>query len=467
MVGAAAAPAKPSASHLNVLFIAADDLNVSLGCYGHPLVKSPNIDRLAARGVRFDRAYCQYPLCNPSRSSLLSGLRPDTTRIYDNGTRVREVFPDIVTLPQMFKNNGYFSGRVGKMYHYGVPGQIGTSGLDDAPSWDEVVNPRGRDRDDEADIINFTPTRGLGSALCWLEAKGEDAEQTDGKVAAEAIRLLEAHKDKPFFLGVGFYRPHVPDIATKKYFGLYPLEQVTLPVEPPEHIANIPPIALTTKPLNYGLEPEKLRLFKRAYFASVSFVDAQIGKVLDALDQLGLAENTIVVFWGDHGWSLGEHGQWQKQLLFEEVARVPLIIALPKASVTGVSPRPVEFVDVYPTLADLCGLKGPVNLEGKSLRPLLENPKAHWIKPAITQQVRREDGHPVMGYSVRTERWRYTEWDGGAAGAELYDHNADPHEWQNLAKDPKYAKTVTDLKKLLPKTRPAEIPSPKGKKRKK
>src|SRR5437867_8910344 len=265
----------------NVLFIAVDDLNVSLGCYGHPLVKSPNMDRLAARGVRFDRAYCQYALCNPSRSSLLSGLRPDTTRIYNNSTPIRSVFPDIVTLPQLFKNRGYYSARVGKIYHYGVPGQIGTSGLDDPPSWNEFINPRGRDRDDEADVINFTPSRQLGAALCWMEAKGADEDQTDGKVAAAAIRLLEEHKDKPFFIAAGFYRPHVPDVATKKYFELYPLEKVLLPQEPPDHIANIPPIALTTKPLNYGLDELKLRTFKRAYFASISFVDAQIGKVLD------------------------------------------------------------------------------------------------------------------------------------------------------------------------------------------
>ena len=471
LLGICCAPAlaaeRSAASRYNVLFIAIDDLNVSLGCYEHPLVKSPNIDRLAARGVRFDRAYCQYPLCNPTRCSLLSGLRPDTSRIYDNATPIRKPFPDIVTLPQMFKNQGYFSARVGKIYHYGVPGQIGTSGMDDPPSWNQFVNPRGRDKDDEADVINFTPDRGLGSSLSWMEANGADGEQTDGKVAAEAIRLLEERGDKPLFLAVGFYRPHVPDIATKPYFDMYPLEKVTLPKEPPGHIANIPPAALTTRPLNYGLPEEKLRLFKRAYLASVSFVDAQVGKVLDALERLKLADNTIVVLWGDHGWSLGEHGQWQKRLLFEEVARVPFIIALPKARVTGVSPRTVEFVDIYPTLADLCGLTPPLNLEGRSLRPLLENPKAHWTKPAITQVVRNEGGRHYMGYSVRTERWRYSEWNGGAAGAELYDHEADPHEYQNLAKDPKYASQVAELKALLPKAKATDLSARAGKKKKK
>jgi iduronate 2-sulfatase len=463
---AAPKPAPPL-PRLNVLLIAIDDLNVSLGCYDHPLVKSPNIDTLAARGVRFEHAYCQYPLCNPSRSSLLSGLRPDTSRIYDNGIPIRKVFPDIVTLPQLFMTNGYFSGRIGKIYHYGVPGQIGTSGLDDAPSWREFVNPKGRDRDDQADVINFTPDRQLGAALCWMEAKGTDEEQTDGKVAAETIRMLEAHKDKPFFIAAGFYRPHVPDIATAKYFDLYPLEKITLPREPPEHIKDIPPVALTTKPLNYGIEEEKLRRFKRAYFASISFVDAQVGKVLDALDRLKLADNTIVVLFGDHGWCLGEHGQWQKQLLFEESARVPLVVALPKTGVIGTSPRTVELVDIYPTLADYCGLRPMGTLEGRTLRPLLDNPKARWAIPAVTQQVRNDGGNRIMGYSLRNERWRYTEWDGGKAGAELYDHFEDPHEWHNLAKDPKYGKVVSDLKRQLPLTRPVEIPAPTGGKKKK
>ncbi|MGI8964934.1 MAG: sulfatase-like hydrolase/transferase, partial [Limisphaerales bacterium] len=199
---------KKEPSQFNVLFIAVDDLNTSLGCYAHPLVKSPNMDRLAARGIKFDRAYCQYALCNPSRSSLLSGLRPNTTKIFNNSLPIRKVFPDIVTLPQLFKNNGYFSARVGKIYHYGVPGDIGTSGLDDAPSWNQFINPRGHERDVEADVINFTPDRGLGASLSWLEMKGADEDQTDGKVAEETIRLLEEHKEKPFFIAAGFYRPH-------------------------------------------------------------------------------------------------------------------------------------------------------------------------------------------------------------------------------------------------------------------
>jgi len=438
-----------AAQKTNVLFIAIDDCNVSLGCYGHPLVKSPNLDRLAKKGVRFERAYCQYPLCNPSRSSLLSGLRPDTSKIYGNGIPIRKNFPDIVTLPQLFKNNGYYSARVGKIYHYGVPDQIGTSGLDDPPSWNEFVNPRGLDKDKEADIINFTPNiKNIGAALTWMQIDGTDEEETDGKVATETIRILRERKDQPFFMATGFYRPHVPDIATKKYFDLYKLEDIDLPLGPPEHFANIPPIAMTVKPVNYGLSDDKLRLFKRAYFASISFVDAQIGRVLDELDRLHLSDHTIVVAWGDHGWLLGEHGQWQKMCLFDESVHVPLIIYVPGAKGNGhSSPRTVELVDLYPTLADLCGLQPPSNLEGASLRPLLAKPgDSSWKSPAYTQVTRAKGG---MGRSVRTERWRYIEWDKGASGVELYDHDHDPHEWHNLAHDPKYAATVGQMQTLL------------------
>jgi iduronate 2-sulfatase len=444
--------AKEPPARLNVLFIAIDDLTCALGCYGHPEVSSPNLDKFATDSVRFERAYCQFPLCNPSRSSLLSGMRPDKTRIFGNGVRIRERYPDIVTLPQLFKNNGYFSGRVGKIFHYGVPDMIGTSGRDDPPSWDQVVNPRGRDKDDEKDVINVTSwLHNIGAALTWMEAKGTDEEQTDGKVAAATIKMLEAHKDGPFFIACGFYRPHVPDIATKPYFDMYPLDKVTLPDEPSNHIAGIPPIALTVKPLNYGLEPIKLRTFKRAYTAATSFVDAQFGKVMDAVERLGLEDNTVIVVWSDHGWNLGEHGQWQKMLLFEESAHVMLMIRLPHAKTNGKTcPRTVELVDLYPTLADLCGLKPPPWLDGKSLRALLRNPEASWKRPAFTQ-VTRKGG--IMGRSIRTEQWRYTEWADGAKGKELYDQDADPHEYHNLANDPKYAKVAAKLSAQLPKAK--------------
>lgn len=435
---------------MNVLFIAVDDMNTALGCYGHPLVKSPNMDRLAKRGVRFDRAYCQYPLCNPSRSSLLSGRRPDTTRVFDNGTRVRRTVPNLVTLPQAFKNAGYFSGRVGKIFHYGVPNDIGTSGLDDPESWDEVFNPRGRDKDDENEVINFTPKRQIGAALSWMVAKGEDAEQTDAKVADETIRMLERHRTGPFFIGCGFYRPHVPDVATQSWYDLYPMDRIHLPHEP-DHMASVPAPAITARPPNYGLPEEKLRIFTRAYYAAVSFVDSQVGRVVDALDRLGLANNTVIVLFGDHGWLLGEHGQWQKQSLFEESTRVPLIIVWPGAKGNGrVSRRVVELVDLYPTLTDLCGLPAQEGLEGVSLRPLLANPNARWDRPAFIQVIRGGGQQPrFFGRTIRTERWRYTEWDGGAKGVELYDHDHDPHEYRNLAADPAYASTIADLSARL------------------
>jgi uncharacterized sulfatase len=347
------------------------------------------------------------------------------------------------------------------MFHYGVPDMIGTSGLDDDPSWDHVVNPRGRDKDDEKDVINFTPwDKNLGASLTWMEAKGTDAEQTDGKVANATIKMLEEHKDGPFFIACGFYRPHVPDIATKPYFDMYPLEDITLPVEPPGHMAGIPSIALTVKPPNYGLDPVKLRTFKRAYYAATSFVDAQFGRVIEALQRLGLEDNTVIVVWSDHGWCLGEHGQWQKMLLFEESAHVVLMIKAPHAKGNGrVCLRTVELVDLYPTLADLCGLKPPSWLEGKSLRPLLRNPDASWKRPAFTQVTRKTGKKTsLMGRSIRTEQWRYTEWANGDKGRELYDQNADPREYRNLANDPKYAKVVAELSSQLRKDK-GEVPA--------
>ncbi|HOX57144.1 MAG TPA: sulfatase [Candidatus Paceibacterota bacterium] len=438
---------------LNVLFIAADDLNADLGCYGHPLVKTPNLDRLAARGVRFDRAYCQYPLCNPSRSSVMTGRRPDTTRVINNGPHFRQVLPDAVALPQLFRQHGYFTARVGKMYHAGVPMEIGADGMDDPASWDHVVNPRGRDKDQEDALVNFTPHRSLGSCLCYEMADGTSEEQTDGRVATEAIKLLEQHRDRPFFLGVGFYRPHSPHLAPRKFFESYPLESIPAPCGPPGDLKDIPPVAQFITPPNWGATEQQQREVIRGYYACVSFMDEQLGKVLSALDRLKLADTTIVVFWGDHGYLLGLHGQWMKTMLFEGAARVPLVIAGRGVARGKPCARTVELLDLYPTLVDICGLPPPPDLEGKSLRPLLVNPEAQWARPAFTQVVRLTDKRRPVGRSVRTERWRYTEWQDGKLGSELYDHDSDPNEFANLAQDPQHAAVVAELKALLRRMR--------------
>jgi uncharacterized sulfatase len=435
----------------NVLFISTDDLNNDLGCYNHPLVKSPNVDRLAKRGVRFDRAYNQFPLCSPSRSSMMTGLRPDTTKVYDLQKHFRETLPDVVTMSQLFQKNGYVAARVGKIYHYGNPGQIGTDGLDDAPSWNVRINPRGVDKDEEKVLTNLTPKRGLGASLSFYASPAPDEEHTDGKVALETIKLLEQNKDKPFFIAAGFYRPHCPYIAPKKYFDLYPLDKIKAAQDVPGERERLLPAALQTTDWHFGVDELGQRKSIQAYYASISFLDAQVGKLLDALDRLGLTENTIVVFWSDHGYLLGQHGQWMKQSLFESSARTPMIFAGPKIAKGKVSGRTVEALDFYPTFADLCGLNGaPSNLAGKSLRPLLTNPNAKWDKPAITQQRRgnAQNGF-FMGYSVRNERYRYTEWDEGRKGVELYDYNVDPNELKNFAHDPKYTKVVDQMKKLL------------------
>jgi iduronate 2-sulfatase len=447
--GAWAADAKRP---MNVLFIASDDLNNDLGCYGNKLVKSPNIDRLAARGVTFNRAYCQFPLCSPSRVSLMTGLRPDTTKIYNLQTNFRtQTIPDAVTLAQMYRQNGHYVARVGKIFHYGVPGQIGTNGLDDPMSWEQRINPRGRDKDDEDKLTNLNPKRGLGSALAWLAADGTDDDETDGIAAKRAIELLEQHKVKPFFIGVGFYRPHCPYIAPKKYFDMYPLDQIKVPELKPDDLKDVPQVAPFVKQPNWGLKEDDLRKAIQAYYASVSYMDAQVGRLLDAVERLGLAENTIIVFWSDHGYALGQHGQWMKMALFEQQTRVPLIVAVPGMKGNGKSSeRIVELLDLYPTFSDLAGYKVPVKFAGMSLKPLLDDPSAQWTKPgAYTQVTRQANRKQIMGRTIRTERWRYTEWDEGKSGVELYDHDADPEEYTNLAEKPEMKGTIEQLKQLL------------------
>ncbi|MEM7699971.1 MAG: sulfatase [Verrucomicrobiota bacterium] len=427
----------------NVLFISVDDLASSLGCYGDPIAQTPHIDRLAATGVRFDRAYYQLPLCNPTRASVMTGLRPDTIKVYDLDRHFREEVPDAVTVSQQFMKSGYFSARVGKIYHYNVPASIGTDGFDDPPSWQRTVNPKGRDKDEEDLIFNAEPHRKISAALSWLAADGADEEQTDGMITTEAIKIMEEKKGEPFFLGVGFFRPHTPFVAPKKYFEMYPLEAMRLPYAPGDDREDIPTAAFAHNcPVpNYGLDEPTLLKALQAYYACVSFIDAQVGRLLEAIDELGLAENTIVVFWSDHGYHLGEHnGIWQKRTLFEQSSRSPLIFRVPGAIGNGTPCSAiVEFVDIYPTLTAAAGIETPIGLEGQSLLPLIENPNAEWDGYAITQILRPADDRletPVMGTSIRTDRWRYTEWAEGDEGVELYDHWADPMEFDNLAINP-------------------------------
>jgi iduronate 2-sulfatase len=439
-----------AAQRPNVLFLMADDLNNSLGCYGAPITQTPNLDRLAARGVRFDRAYCQFPLCGPSRNSMLTGLYPNSSGILTNGQVFRQSIPAHVSLPQSFRRAGYFAARIGKLYHYGVPRSIGTNGNDDPASWEMELNPAGCDRlEEEPQIFTLTPGQ-FGGTLSWFASPRSDQYHTDGLMAADAEWVLERcarHKNRPFFLAVGFFRPHTPYVSPKPYFDRYPKDQMPVVRGVAEDQADLPAPALgSAKKEQDKLTDDLRRECVQAYFASVTFMDAQVGRVLAALDKLGLAENTIVVFTSDHGYHLGEHGLWQKMSVFEESARVPLIIAGPGVEARGRgAAAPVGLVDLYPTLAEMCNVTAPPNLQGQSLVPMLKDPQAAGRGWALSQVSRGM----FFGYSLRTPRWRYTEWDDGQQGRELYDHENDPRELTNLAADAAHADTVAQLSQQL------------------
>jgi uncharacterized sulfatase len=436
----------------NVLFISVDDLTSTvLGCYGGR-ARSPHIDQLGARGVRFDASYCQYPLCNPSRSSLLTGLAPDTTRVYNNAVRFDTHLPDAVTLPSLFRKNGYYTARVGKIYHTGVPGDIGKDGFDEPSSWDYRFNPSGVDHTQEEHLItDFTPKRGIGAGPCLHESSAPDNEMTDSLGADEAIRLLKANVRRPFFLAVGFYRPHVPWVVPAAYFDEYPLDAMQPAPPDPQPMKNAPSAAYSSQPPNFGYGDAEVRQWLRAYYASTTFMDKQVGRLLAALKELGLEQNTIVVFWADHGWCLGEHGQWQKNMLFEPVAKVPFIMAGAGIAKGKICRRTTEHLDIYPTLAEICGLSGaPSSLHGTSIAALLRSPETSWDKPAVTQFLRPYAAKPAtQGYSIRTERYRYTVWSGGEMAEELYDYTSDPHEWNNLAHDPTLSQMKVHLAERL------------------
>jgi iduronate 2-sulfatase len=432
----------------NVLFIIADDLNCYLGSYGHQLAKTPNIDRLAEEGLLFENAYCNFPLCGPSRASMMTGLYPDQNNVKRNAILIRDRVPDAVTMTQVFMNHGYAATRIGKIYHYNNPGDIGTPGHDDPASWSHTINPRGRDKDEEDQIFSLVPGS-FGATLSWLAADGTDEEQTDGIAATEAIAQLEKHaaSGEPFFLGLGFYKPHTPFVAPKRYFQMYPRELIRVPEVPEGYLESLPEPAqriLTMRKPQIDL-PDSLAVSAiQAYLATISFLDAQVGRVLDALEKSGLKDNTIVVFTSDHGYHMGEHGHYQKRTLFEYSARIPLIISYPgqrkKGQRTGSF---VEMIDFYPTLCELAGLEYPENISGKSMVPVLNNPRKKIRKDAFTQTI-------FDGYSVVTDRYRYTRWgEGGEGMVELYDIRNDPGEMINLAGREKYGKVMRKLDKRL------------------
>jgi choline-sulfatase len=448
------------AERLNVLFLICDDLNCDLGCYGHSMVQTPNIDRLAKRGVRFENAYCQYPLCGPSRASFMTGLYPDQTLVRRNAIYIREHIPNVQTVSQMYRNRGYFATRIGKIYHYNVPKHIGTSGHDDPYSWDYTINPRGRDKDDEDLIFSLRPGS-FGGTLSWLAADGRAEEQTDGIAATEAVRVLQrfAESGQPFFLAVGLYRPHTPFVAPKKYFDMYPPGEIVVPPVPDGYLDTLPEPArrsISRKKEQFNLADDLARQAIQAYFASITFADDQLGRILDALDSTGLTENTIVLFTSDHGYHMGEHGHWQKTTLFENAARVPLIIAGPGVDAVGQTAKtPAEMVDFYPTLAELSGLEAPDNISGVSLVPALKDASAMVRESALTQY--------ANGYSIRTAQYRYTQWGAdGADGAELYDHADDPQEMVNLANRPDQSETMARLAEHLQKRIEEAQRIPKG-----
>ncbi|HOD51719.1 MAG TPA: sulfatase [Candidatus Hydrogenedentes bacterium] len=478
----AARAAEKENRRLNVLFLAVDDLKPNLGCYGDPIAITPNIDKLAASGVTFLRAYCQQAVCSPSRTSLLTGLRPDTTRVYDLNTHFRKTIPDVITLPQCFRQEGYHTQSFGKIYH---------GGLDDPASWSvksffpegpqylteeskKIIEDIRKEHGDSRTIVQerdektgiplrikpVNPPRGPS----WEAPDCADDELRDGQVAAAAIAAMRQLKDRPFFLAAGFFKPHLPFVAPKRYFDAYDKGSFTLPQyrKAPQ---DAPPFALTTwgelrhySDIPDGNEPlsdEKTLELIHAYYAAASYTDAQIGRVVDELDRLGIRGNTVIVLWGDHGWHLGDHGQWCKHTNFEQAARAPLLFSAPGLPKAGArSPRLAEFVDIYPTLCDLCGVTPPPGLEGVSLVPVLRAPDRSWKKAAFSQYPRNIPGHgDGMGYSLRTERYRYTEWripaDDGFRARELYDYDEDPLETRNLAEVPEYAGTAQGLHALL------------------
>lgn len=459
--GGAQEPDRP-----NVLLILVDDLRPEINAYGTARAVTPHIDDLAAQGLLFERAYTQVAVCAPSRISLLSGLRPDTTGIRRLRTPLRSVMPEVTTLPQRFRESGYTTLSIGKVYHHQS---------DDRQWWsDEPVRPQssweglGDDGYLSPASIGVTDAN-TGRGPAYEAAAVPDTAYRDGKIANLAIEQLRRLRDEPFFMAVGFFKPHLPFTAPQKYWDLYPPHEIELAPNPfpPEGVNRF---SLTNfgELRGYALVPDEgaipdsvARTLIRGYLAATSYIDAQVGRVLDELDRLGLRENTIVVFWGDHGWKLGEHGAWAKHSNFEIDTRVPLIMRAPgMRSVGERTDALVETVDIYPTLAELAGLGSPPHLQGTSFVPVLEDPDRAWKTAAFSEYSRG----PTLGKSIRTDRYRYVEWqrveDGEVVAREIYDHRVDSQENRNVAAESRYADAVDRLSRRLAEGWRAALPDP-------
>ncbi|MCE5307850.1 MAG: sulfatase [Acidobacteriales bacterium] len=445
---AAALPARGAAARpFDVLFIAIEDLATCQSCYGNPVCRTPNLDALAAGGVRFDNAQCAFPLCNPTRSALLSGLRPPTTGVLGNSLDWNTRLRPGTTLPEIFRAGGYETVRVGKIFH----AANGPNVFDDSARWSRVIPERegvpkpSREKDPAPRVLFGNVSAGERRAVydyrAWVwgpQGRG-DLDCNDGAIAEQGVRVLSKKPgDKPLFLALGFHRPHLPLHAPAKYFEMYPPASIPLPRNPERDPDDLP--HKYGKLVDHAMTDATRREAIAAYYACVTYVDACIGRVMAALKSSGRDRNTVVVVFGDHGFHIGEHRLWQKMTLFEQSCRVPLIISVPGVTKPAVCRRPAECVDIFPTLAELCGLKPPAGIESISMVPLLRNPARPWKKGAFT--------YINNGKTVRTERWRYTEW-GGPDRAELYDREADPGEFTNLARDTKHASTAAELSRLL------------------
>ena len=470
-----------AAERPNILFIAIDDLRPELGCYGSDIAISPHIDQLAANGVRFDSAHCQLAVCNPSRVSMLTGLRPDSTHVWTLDVRFRETIPDAVTLPQHFKQSGYETIGYGKIFHNPWPDDISWS---EPHAWpkDSKLWSKEAKQDLKKFKAKLKAEGRLQKAINRLRATATesvdipDGEHIDGAIAGQAIEAMKrfAKQDKPFFLAAGFVRPHLPFVVPTQYWDLYNREKIPL-AKNPKMPENTPPFAMNTmyelrdyfdylgtpEPREGSLTEAQQRELKHGYLASVSFIDAQVGRILEELKSQELDKNTIVVLWSDHGWKLGEHNSWCKQTNYEIDTRVPLIIYDPRAKGNGKATKAlVELVDIYPTLCDLAEIEVPEQLEGVSLKPILEKPNTILKKGAVSQFLRRQKDRELMGYAYRTDRWRYIEWidrkSGKTVSRELFDHSTGPTESINLAKKQEHTK----LKQRLGKALRAMLPQP-------